>query len=293
MNLNTNIGKHDNYKFFELLFTQKNILEEYIYIFGSKNSLSTEKLLEILIDIYNKGTRRFLYLDFEYINNLRYRKDLKEYFSFWFIRPFIQDYEKYKTFFSDIIKSIDFGNIGYLIKKLIEFIKNNYQGEKLFIILNNVNEEKSYNYIDDIKKSTVGEGCNHYFIIFCNIENKYNFDKFCEIYTNDKGRRLILIPDLIFNEPIDNAKKEINDLFFEYNVNKFVDLIKIFNFSSFMSYKSEKNENDFFEIDLMKKYIKFFGIIVEHNFNDNKPIIKDIKFKNKQIKEIFFTQYQN
>ncbi len=60
-----------------------------------------------------------------------------------------------------------------------------------------------------------------------------------------------------------------------------------------MSYKSEKNENDFFEIDLMKKYIKFFGIIVEHNFNDNKPIIKDIKFKNKQIKEIFFTQYQN
>ena len=292
LNLNEQIPKKGDYKFLEYLFNKKNFLEEFTYIFGSKNYLSTEKILENLIDIYKQNIGRFLYLDLEYINNLQYRKDLKEYLSFRLIRPFFNDYEKYKSFCSDKIRSIEHGNIGYLIKNLIEFIRENYIGEKLFIILNNVNNEKSHKIIEDIKRITEKEDYHHNFLIFCNIENEYNFKKFCEIYKNNQEIKLILIPNLIFDEPINDAKKEIKNLFFEYSVDKFVDLIKIFHFSYYLNYKSEISERET-EIHLIKKYIKFFKLIIENNYNENKPIIKNIKFKNNEIEQEFLAQYAN
>ena len=61
-----------------------------------------------------------------------------------------------------------------------------------------------------------------------------------------------------------------------------------------MDYKSEKTEFDYSELDLIRKYIKFFKLIVENNLEDDtKPVFKNIKFKNKEIEEAFITQYNN
>ena len=294
LNLNKQVSEKVEFNFLSDLFTKKNFLEEYTYIFGSKNYLNSEIILDELITMYKTGISKFLYLDLDYIINLKYRKDLKQYFAFWLIRAFFpKDYEKYKSFYSEISSSIDFGNINYLIKSLIQFNQNNYKGEKLFFILNNVNSEKAHKIIDNIKKITQNEGCNHNFLIFCNIENDYNFNKFFEIYKKPEIK-LILIPNLIFSDPINNIKQEIDSLFSEYCVNKFADLIKIFHFTSFMDYKSEKTEFDYSELDLIRKYIKFFKLIVENNLEDDtKPVFKNIKFKNKEIEEAFITQYNN
>ena len=60
-----------------------------------------------------------------------------------------------------------------------------------------------------------------------------------------------------------------------------------------MNYKSEKLEEDFSEIDLIKKYIKYFKLNIDNNEDESKPIIKDIKFKNKEIKNAFLQQYES
>lgn len=293
LNLNDQVPIKGDFKFLSYLFAKKNFLEQFTYIFGSKYYMSTEMILENLINIYKRNTGRFLYLDLEYIYNLKYRKDLKKYLAFWLIRAFFdEDYNDYKTFYNNIIESIDFGNIEYLIKNLLEFIRNKFKAEKLFIVINNANNLKAHNTIDAIRKITEGEGYHYNLLIFCHFENEMNFTKFFEIYKN-QDIKLILIPDLIFDKEISDAKKEINDLFKEYNVIKFTDLIKIFHFNSFLSYESEKIERDFSEIDLIRKYVKFLKLNIENSYDENQPIIKGIKFKNDIIAESFLYQYNN
>ena len=292
LNLNELSYKKADFAFLKSLFGKENFLEEYIYIFTSKNYLNTENILDNLIFSYNANICKFLYLDFDYIFQLKYKKDLKNYLAFWLIRAFpANDYEKYKSFFNEIINLIDFSSIPFIIKRLLEYNEENYKRQKLFIILNNANTEKTHAIINNIKKIYEG-GLFQHFIIICDIENEFNFNKFCEIYKKQEVK-LIFIPDLILNEPIIDAAKKLNEFFGDYNLNKFIDLIKIFHFSSHMNYKSEEKEDDFSEIDLIKKYVKYFKFDVENNLDEVKPIIKNIKFKNKKIKAIFLQKYEN
>ena len=60
-----------------------------------------------------------------------------------------------------------------------------------------------------------------------------------------------------------------------------------------MNYKSEKLEEDFSEIDLIKKYIKYFKLNIDNNEDESKPIIKNIKFKNEEIENAFLQQYES
>ena len=293
LNLSENIVKKGKYDFLNKLFQQKYLYDKFIYIFQSKNFLNTENILENLISIHDKEIGKFLYLDMDYINKIKSRNDLKKYLAFWLIRAFHKaDFANYKSFYEKIAKNINFGKIDYIIKSLIEYNRSNYQGEKIFIILNNVNGEKNYRIIEDIKNSTQNEGSHHSFIIFSNIEDQYNFQQFFDIYKTE-GIKLILLPNLIFNEPINNESIEIHKLFSEYSPEKFTDLIKIFHFTSFMNYNSGKTQKDFSELDIIEKYIKFFTLYVENNLEESKPIIKDIKFKNKDIEEKFLLQYED
>ena len=293
LNLTENIGKKGKYDFLNKLFQYKFLSNNFIYIFQSKNYLNTENILDNLISINNRSKGRFLYLDMDYINKIKSRNDLKKYLAFWLIRAFFKtDLKNYKSFYESIAKYINFRNIDYIIKSLIEFNRKNYEGEKIFIILNNVNGEKNHVFINNIKNATKDEGTHHNFIIFSNIEDEYNFKKFFEIYKNE-GIKLILLPNLIFSESINNESDEINKLFSVYSPEIFTDLIKIFHFTSFMNYKSAKNINDFSELNIIEKYIKFFTLCVKNNLDETKPIIKDIKFKNKNIEEKFLLQYEN
>ena len=60
-----------------------------------------------------------------------------------------------------------------------------------------------------------------------------------------------------------------------------------------MNYKSEAKEDDFSELDLNKKYKKYFKLDIKNNLNETKPIINNIKFRNKDIEIIFLQQYEN
>ena len=169
LNLNEQVPERGDYKFLKHLFEKNNLFEEYIYIFGSKNYLNNEVILNELINIYNENTGRFLYLDLDYINNLKYRNDLKQYLAFWLIRAFFEEnYKEYKNYFNNIVKSIDFSNIPYIIKSIIKYNEEKYKEQKLFIVLNNVNNEKAYNIIYDIKK-LIDNSIFHHFIIFLRI----------------------------------------------------------------------------------------------------------------------------
>ena len=252
--------------------------------------MNTELILNTLIDLNIDNNERFLYLDLEYMSKLRSRSNLKKYLAFWLIRAFGKDdFKYYKSFYTSIIESIDCRQYDLIIKSLIEFNQKNYNKESLFIILNNVKGEKNHNDINTIKTYIKGENFFHKFIIFCNIEDEYNLQKLDEIYKTG-NIKLILIPDLIYNESLSDATNEIKNLFAEYNVNNFVDLIKLFHFSSFLDYNSEKKE-DFQELPLIIKYIKFFNLIVDNDLEESKPFIKNIKFKNKEIENEFFKQY--
>ena len=293
MNINEQSPQKRSFKYINKLFQKGNIFEKFIYIFRSKNYMNTEKILNELINIHNKNQGRFLYLDFEYINQLTLRSDLKKYFAFWLIRAFfLNDFFGYKSFYKSINHLIKQGNYAIIIKKLIQHNNENFPGNKLFIILNNVRGEQDHAVIDTIKQYTKNEGCEHNFLVFCDLEDDYNFKKFDEIYMNT-DIKLILIPDLIYEDSLSFTEKEIKDLFTAYDADKFADLIKIFHFSSFLDYKSEKNKNDLTVLSLVKKYIKFFNLIVENDLNMSKPIIKNIEFKNKDIENQFLYQYVN
>ena len=250
-------------------------------------------ILNELFDMYNEIPSRFFYLDFEYMSNLKTRSDLKKYFAFWLQRAFfMNDSDKYTSFYKTITDSINYEQYEFIIKSLIQFNNNNYYGKRLFFIFNNVKGEKHHTIINRIKQYTREESYHHNFLIFCDIEDSYNFQKFDEIYKND-DIKLILIPNLIFSETSDDMACKVKELFAEYNEIKFADLIKIFHFSSFLNYKYEKKEKDFSELSLIKKYIKFFDLIVENDLDETKPLVKNIKFKNKEIETQFLIQYEN
>jgi len=292
MNLNDQDSEIEDFDLLKKLFEQKKTIEAYTYIYGSKNYITADLIINTLINIYNDNNGRFLYLDLEYMSKLKSRNDLKKYLAFWLLKAFGKDdfdLENYKSIYTSIIESIDYRQYDLIIKILIEFYHKIYNKERLFIILNNVKGEINHNDINNIKTSIKVESFYYKFIIFCDIEDEYNLKKLDEIYKT-KGIKLILIPDLIFNESLIDATKEINNLFAEYNTNKFVDLIKIFNFSSFLDYNSEKKE-DFQELPLIIKYIKFFNLIVDNDLNESKPFIKNIEFKNKEIENQFLKQY--
>ena len=291
LNLDEQASKIGNFHFLEKLFTKKNISENSIYIYASKNYMNTEKILNTILGVNNKNIGRFLYLDFEYMDTLKSRSDLKKYFAFWLYRAFRKwDFEEYKTFYLSNNKSISFGNYSHIIKSLIEFNQETYDGENLFIILNNVKSEKHHSIINNIKQSIKNEFINYKLLIFCNMENEYNFKIFDEIYKNP-DIKLILIPDLIFDGPLSDAGDKIKNIFFKYDPNKFADLIKLFHFSSFMDYKSKKENNDFEELSLIKNYIQFIKLNIDIDLDETKPFIKNIEFKNKEIEKHFSQQY--
>lgn len=293
MNINEQSPQIISFKYLNKLLKRNNIYEKFIYIFGSKNYMKSEKILNELIDLYIKSQCRFLYLDFEYINQLTFRSALKKYYAFWLIRAFFfNDFERFKSFYKSINNLIKQGNYGIIIQKLIQYNNENFPGFKLFIILNNVRGEQAHSIIDTIKQYTKNEGCEHNFLVFCDLEDDYNFKKFDEIYMN-RDIKLILIPDLICEDFLSYKEGDINDLFAQYDPVKFADLITIFHFSSFLDYKSDNNKNDLAVLSLVKKYIKFLNLIVENDLDISKPIIKNIEFKNKNIENLFFYQYVN
>jgi len=287
------LKNNGNFNFLISLFENR-ALQEYTYIFGNDNTLQTYDILYSLIECQKQNNLLFLYLDFDYINKIHKRSDLKQYFAFWLPRIFLcSDYDKFKKFFGEIVDSIDFSEIPNIIKKIIEFIQITYK-QKLYIFLNNVNSKKEHGIIAKIM-NIVEPNDSHYFLIIGNIEEEYNIKKFFNLYFQ-KYIKIIILNSIYGNNQDDldiNIINEIKALFSAINITNFTDLIKLFNFNEFMQYKQEKFEIDMSELFFIKKYIKYINLIVDNNFSSEKTKIIDINFKNKNIENEFLRQYEN
>ena len=290
---NSELKNNGNFDFLIELFESKS-LQEYTYIFGNDNNLQTYDIIYNLIECQNQKSLLFFYLDFDYINKLQRRSDLKQYFAFWLPRIFLSsDYDKFKKFFGEIVDSIDFPEIPNIIKKIIDFIQITYK-KKLYIILNNVNNKKEHDIIGNIK-AIVEPNDDHYFLIIGNIEEEYNLTMFFNIYIQ-KYVKIIILNSLYeeYEDELDtNNINKIKVLFSDINLTNFCDLIKLFNFSTFIKYKQDKFEIDISELFFIKKYIKFINLIVDKNLSNEKSKIIDIEFKNKKLEDEFLKQYEN
>ena len=297
-----NIKKEDFYKIipcskYLYSFYGRNYQEIFTYIFGNESCLNNLEIIEILNDQYYKYKKRFFYLDFDYIDKIKKKKDLKKYFAYWFSKVFLKNnYNDFKSAFENIVKTIDKENIVYTIKSVIKINRKFYNlvnfNEKVYIILNNVNSEKSHAIINNIK-NTMEVSSDFSFLVFCNIENDYNINNFFHLYS-DNEIRLIMLNDDPKDKKINYNENEIKALFSKDNdLTNFSELIKLFNFNIFINSKEIISFNIIQEISFIKKYIKFIYLECENNRNGNKPKIKNIKFKNREIETIFLKFYED
>ena len=186
------------------------IVESSNYIFQNKNNSYNKYLIQILNEKYCKFNQRYLYLDFDYIENIQTNKELKEYFAYWLIKSFEEnDIENYEKTYDKIKSLIKKNNIFDILKEIIKIIQNLYNSKnnkKLHIILNKINKKRYHLEIDrlndELKKVE-----NYTFIIFCDIEEDINSDIFFKIY-NENPYQLYFLK----NSKNSNENINVNDI---------------------------------------------------------------------------------
>lgn len=262
------------------------------YIFANEYDLNNKTIINSLNNCYFSSNDRFLYLDINYIDNIKTNNDLKAYFSYWIIKVFLkQNYKSYKEICKNIMKIISLNNIEKLIEYVIRYNDTIYGSSqnKLFIVLNNV-DEKYHNIINNIKKN-MEFNYNFYIIAICNINRDYNLNLFFQLY-GDNTSNLYIIEDSQNPKEVKYKNKDINKLFNENkDLNSFCDLVKLFNFNYYMRYNFDKLKIIKEDIFFLKRYFKFINLICENN-NGEINII-NLKFKNKSIENKFLAHYQN
>lgn len=296
--LNINMSGNRKRVDFLLPLMTNRFQEEYTYVFGDNNILDNCSIIYSLLNIYYQKGYRFIYIDFDLIKKINTRSALRKYFAFWLPRAFlITDYNQFKLFFKEIINLIDFKNIVYIIRELIKYTKKIYSShcnEKLYIILNNVNKNE-HKIINEIK-DTFEEDNSRDFIIICDIEKKNNFNMFLNLYKEEFIKIILLTTEKKSDNKItdiSDISNKIKELFSNENhLANLCDLIKLFNFSSFIKYKSKPKEINISDINFLEKYMPFINLFAENHLSKNKPYIKEIKFKNNKIENEFLKQYK-
>jgi hypothetical protein len=128
------------------------------------------------------------------------------------------------------------------------------------------------------------------FILLCDIDEEINSNLFFEIYQQNHNGLFYLQNDTK-GENIDiyNIKKLFSNK--NKNIEYFCDLVKIFNINYFLKYKKEKENPE--DILFLKKYMKYINLICKYKNNSKKLKIKNIVFKNDEIKNEFLKQCSN
>lgn len=288
--LNIENYKIGDFKFLNsILFNYYN--EQFNYIFVNENNLNPYKIIDELNSYYYKYGYRYFYLDFNYIKKNSKREDLIKYVAYWFVKVFLKkDYDKYKENFQKIEKIINFSNIPHLLEMIIKINIKNYKNT-IFILLNNINDKNDYKIIDQIRNELE---CyiNYNIILLCNIEKEYTMEKFFEIY-NEKYIRIIMSTNSNNKEVNQDLEIQIKNFFSDSkDLQKFCELIKLFNFNIYINFKNDILINNINDLSFLQKYMKFINLICE-NKEVKKVVIKGIKFKNKKIEEEFLKYYEN
>ena len=294
---NANKINIDEFKFLNsILFNYIN--EQYTYVFSNENNLHPYKMINDLNNYYYKYNYRYFYLDFDYIKKIKKRGDLIKYVAYWFTKIFlIKDIsDNFKKYFKNIEKVIHFSNIPYLIEIIININRQIYynlcQNDQIFIILNNINDENDYKIINKLKNN-LEINCDYSIVLLCNIEKEYNIKKFFEIY-NEKNIRIIMSTNSKYNEIIPDFKIKIKELFYNSDIlMNLCELIILFNYTLYINYKQDIFINNINNLAFLQKYMKFINLVCENENEEKKVIIKNIKFKNKEIEEEFLKHYEN
>ena len=287
---NINNSNKVNYEIIKNLFDESD-LAAYNYIFGSKDNICNEKIIELFNEYYYELGNRYLYLDLAYIHNMKTNMELKLYLAFWLVKSFLpNNSEDYEKTYKKLLPLISLDNIDKLLKELIEINNNLYntrRRQKLFIILNNVNS-KYHTIIDFFKEEFISKK-NFNFFIFCDIDEGDNANLFFNLYKENKCQ-LYYLKSSKSKEKINTS--DIKKLFpNDNNIECFCDLIKLFNFHYYAEYKKEKIKYE--DIIFLKKYLKYINFVFKMNEIDKKTRIEGIEFKSKEIKGEFLKQYKN
>jgi hypothetical protein len=292
---NNNSNNFEDFRFLSNIYDNNNNIESFYYTFGNKNNLNHQNLIALLNRNYFENNRRYFYLDFNYIEQIKTNKELKTYFAYWLIKAFQNiNYKDYKDSYEKLEPLINKDNIVNVIINLIDINDNLYNtGNKvnyLYIFINNVNKRLYHSMINELKEKLRLTNKKFKFILLCDIDEEINSNLFFEIYQQNHNGLFYLQNDTK-GENIDiyNIKKLFSNK--NKNIEYFCDLVKIFNINYFLKYKKEKENPE--DILFLKKYMKYINLICKYKNNSKKLKIKNIVFKNDEIKNEFLKQYSN
>ena len=97
-----------------------------------------------------------------------------------------------------------------------------------------------------------------------------------------------------YNEIIPDFKIKIKELFNNSDIlMNLCELIILFNYTLYINYKQDIFINNINNLAFLQKYMKFINLVCENENEEKKVIIKNIKFKNKEIEEEFLKYYEN
>jgi hypothetical protein len=181
--------------------------------------------------------------------------------------------------------------IDKIIKENMSYIENNNEKTPFYIIIDNIDSEENYHVVERLINND--EIKNVYIYGIINIETNFGKKIFLKLYNKkytERGEIGYYVHYLYSNNcerknenqyNLDNFCRDIGN-----NINTLKDFIQLIYYKEYINECSYKN-NDF-----LMKYIQYIKLIIKED-DYNCLYIKDIKFKNEEIKKKFLLNYKN
>ena len=266
-------------------------------IFQDENYINSFAKIISLNHLYFKEDIRYLYLDLNVLDKIEKTNEKRNYLSYFIARIFNCDKnfkEDFETFVNENIKDIRDKNfysnfIEKIIAKNNDLIKNNDERTPLYIIIDNIESDKGFNLFEKLINDDDNENIYIYGII--NIDSIFGQNKFLKLYNKkytERGKIGYYIHYLYSNDNGNIKESELNRFFEEIktDVKTLPDFIQLLYFREYI------NECFHINIDFLMKYIKYIKLIISEDIS-NRLEIKDIEFKNEEIKKKFILNYKN
>ena len=281
-----------------ILFEKLNCLHNKIIIFHNKDKFFRLNFLKQFDNLYNVRNIGYMYINFEFLKNIKSPQERLEYLAYCLLSLFPCDYAFFQEFFENEVKNLlseKESCIDLIIDTIMNYFEKNIFYKDNYIIFDNIVDYKYKNLIDSIIYKNNGNSHFKFIMIFPLI-NKYVFDTLFDYIPERKELINYSLYFVNLNNINSGIQKQTNEnnqniKVLNDNINNeqmIYDLIRIYNFKEiFITSRNYEINNQ--SINFLLKYLFCFNI----EFDNKKRKILNIYFKNQSIKKIFDNKYQD
>ena len=298
-----NIKKHENQEekfLYDEVFNFFNKINKYktikALIFQNQNNCCGVDKIELLNNLYFNCSIRYLYLDLKVLNNIPTTLEKRKYLSYFIGRIYNlhSDFkEDFESFVNKILRNISeknfFNDFIFQIKEKNDYLINNKNEDvPLYLIIDNIDSDESYNLFETILKLKFGPKTYIYGVI--NIDSNIGKESFFSLYNKTYVDIGFYTLYLYSNNKEYNKNLLDNINIFFNNIGNKIKVLK--DFIQLLYFEKFIEENININYDFLKKYINYIKLYTKLD-NNNIIKINNINFKSDEIKNKFISNYND